>query len=203
MADDRNEGPFYARRPTPDRIKRKFDLVRVRAGKSIRGIMLAGDLVGAYTHYWGGRTVPCFAGECVACKRNVEVRWHGYLPLLALKQQSIAIVEITDGCVEVFDDWYRKHRSLRGALVEVRRREGKANNPLWADLQDGPIPATNLPDPPDVQAILERMWGLHSLERVGDRAAGARTPRRVGEFLPGQRDLGFEPINGSGTLEHD
>lgn len=205
MADRKSDEDFWARRPEDGLEKRRYDVIRVGAGRSIKGIMLAGDVIGAYTHWFGGRTVPCFGPECRACATGVEIRWHGYVPLMAIKQRTIQIFELTVAAVGPLDAWFRTHRSLRGALVELQRRGGRANGMVRSLVSDGPLPAEALPDPPDVKAVLRNLWSLR--EDVGVLTNDRYTQKPVKPFpitkpnqtvIPGADTLGGRLHEGNG-----
>lgn len=189
MAESKNEGGPFARRPDAEHIVRKYDIVRCRAGKSLKGIMLAGDVCGAYTHWYGGKTVPCNGLTCPACSMNVEVRWHGYLPLYNTTTRNTIIAEITTAAVEPIDRWFREKRSLRGAFIEIMRGADRANAPLKSRVSDGPLPMEALPTAPHVREILEKMWGTWELRRrkAGDVAADGTISMR--DQLKGQTEI--------------
>lgn len=189
MKDDQEDVGPWARRPLEGTRTRRWEIVRVKAGKEVRGIMLAGDLVGAYTHFWGGRTVACDGRACLPCSKNVELRWHGYLPLYSARSRETSIIEVTEACVEVIDRWFSAHRSLRGAMVTIGRPGVKANGMLRARLEEGPLPVEALPAPPDVKSILENMWGREPLNRKRKSASASDGTVPISKFLPGQTEL--------------
>lgn len=189
MADQEFGAQAFSRRPSEARPARRWDIVRVKAGKAIMGVMLGHDVVGAYTHWWGGRTVPCNGPDCSPCSKNVELRWHGYLPLYSLKTRDTSIVEFTEACVEVIDRWFSEHRTLRGCVIEIHRPGAKANGELRAKVYDGPLAKAVLPESPQVEEILMRMWGQTALKKRKQAAAAAGESVHISKLLPGQTQL--------------
>lgn len=189
MAKEKIEQGPFARRPVSELVVRKYDILRCRQGKVVKGIMLAGDVCGAYTHWYGGRTLPCNGLSCPACKMNVEVRWHGYLPLYNTSTRNIVIAEITTAAVEPIDRWFREKRSLRGAFISIMRGAERVNSPLKSRVEEGPLPAEALPNPPHVREILEKMWGTWELRRRKGDDVAAEGVLRMGDTLPGQTEI--------------
>lgn len=173
----------FCSRPSDDDPTAKFRIQRTPAGNGIKGVILSPDIVGAYTHYYRGRTRPHTTPYCEACDNQTPVRWHGYFGLLG-KSGDVVIFEITATPVRVFDEYLRLHKTLIGALMVARRIGLRENARVHITLQREPDrPLITLPEPPDVRLFLSRLWDLkgESLHRGDDPKKKVKRSNRIAE----------------------
>lgn len=162
MKDTNGSKLGFQRRPPESDTETTVEVRRVAPGRPIRGIVLSHDLAGRFTHWFGGRTVPCHDGECKACNESVERRWKGWLAIYNPDTRGICILEITPKTVPPIDEYFRAHRTLRGAQITASRIGKKDNGKVVATLCSGPIHNDDLPTCPQVEKVLLKMWGVEA-----------------------------------------
>lgn len=151
---------FYAR-PPEGITEAQWVIRRVGADKSSKGIILSHNLVGCYTHFWRGCTIPCPSkGACEPCGNGSPRRWHSWFAAYQPTSGFRAIMEITPRVIEAFDAAFRKNRTLRGLAFDLHRSPAKPNGKLYAVLSESNVPKDSLPKAPDVAKHLMRMWGF-------------------------------------------
>lgn len=148
----------WTNRPDRDPSDVPLNLLRVKPGRPIGGIALTDDLTGAYTHFWHGRTKLCTEHLCEACAALNAARWKGYLQIWNPTSGVIAIMEMTASCVPAVENWIDKYGSLKGAKVTVQRAGAKVNSRVVCEIQSSPYTTQKLPEAPDLQKQLARMW---------------------------------------------
>lgn len=150
----------WTARPNRDDKRAACPLLRARPGQTIKGIITSPDAVGAYTHYWRGRTTLCLYPNCEPCSISRAARWYGFLHLWNPDSNKTAIAEITPSCTLALDEWLAKFGTLRGAKATIARANGKINSRVDLTLAAGSYAPENLPHPIDLQAQLCRMWEI-------------------------------------------
>jgi len=129
-------------------------------GRTITGVILSDALVGVFTHWYDGRTVPCYhgpGGVCALCQWAPR-RWKGYVALLWNGTPRQGMAEITldavRGCPRLAD----KDVSLRGLRLVLQRKGRVPNGPVTATVSPSPFQIESLPVPFTVQDALLRIW---------------------------------------------
>lgn len=156
-------------------------ILRSRPAKTIGGIITSIDCVGAYTHYWKGRTCLCTHPNCDPCDASRAPRWYGYLAVVPPNGGQAAILEITPSCVPALDAYRESHGTLRGALIKVQRANAKINARVICTLTEGSFGGEKLPTAPNVKAQLCKMWEVPSLQIVHPESGA----NGQAELLPG------------------
>ena len=159
MAANQN-GVTFSRRPSQEQMKRKLDLIRVPASGIPLRVILSHDVLGCDTHYAKGRTRPCPGENCEQCEKGEAPRWRGYLMVATKDLEEIQVLEVTPAVMPKLDAHFREHRSLRGAGINLERKNGKANGELWCRIAAKPKQAPALPKAPRLENFLNAMWGL-------------------------------------------
>jgi len=151
-------------------------LHRSKPGRTINGIITSNDLVGAYTHFWKGRTSLCTYPECEPCSVSRSARWYGYLHIWNPETNASGILEITPSCLPAIDDWLEKFGTLRGAKISVSRASHKINSRVVATLKATNFAIDRIPPCVDVISQLCRMWEVtrEAAATADDDAQGVR-----------------------------
>ncbi len=126
-------------------------------------IILSGDVVGGYVHFIRGRSVKCPDNECAHCDNNTERRWRGYLVVADARSRELSLLELTAAAMRPIDTYFRKHRTLRGALLETKRVPEKANGRLYSLITESAINVDSFPAVPSVKSLLRKLWCLPSV----------------------------------------
>ena len=158
MAKDRNTPSIFSTRPEPRDVSIRYRIVRCGPKAPLRATILSTELVGCYTHYWHGRTLPCCPQSCPACDESQPRRWHGYLAITGKDQLDLEILEITAAASAAFAAYLDRFPTLRGAQLRLQRVGAKANGRLDSTLWPPTESTNSLPTEPDVEAILLAMW---------------------------------------------
>jgi hypothetical protein len=182
MTEDRRPRPEFLARPPEALIEPQWQIRRVRAKGTLGGVCLSHNLVGCYTHFFRGSTVPCPSqGTCEACDSNISRRWHSWFGAWAPETGGKCIVEVTLRAVSTFDARFRTNRTLRGCKFAIKRVPERDNGKLHVVLTDGDVPNDAIPKDCDVVKHLMRMWGYAvdlSPAKLFDPAAEAHAKRQ-------------------------
>jgi hypothetical protein len=150
----------WTNRPDRGDHPTQLQLLRCRPSHPLLAIITADDVLGAYTHYWKGRTRICTHPTCDACDAHHAPRWYGYLAVVSTAMTAPTLVEITPSCIEAIESYLHEYRTLRGAQLTLKRANPKANSRLQATLEPSAYRDGKLPAAPDVRAQLERIWEI-------------------------------------------
>lgn len=160
MHDDPKQPVHWSHRPKAADMPARWDVLTVPA-KGVGGlIILSHDVCGAYVHYERGRTRPCPRESCAACDAGAVPRWEGYLAVGNSRLDRLVIVRLTPAAMPPLDKYFRDHRTLRGAKLDLQRIGEKTNGKLRAYITRGSAASETLPKGPKMQQFLERMWGI-------------------------------------------
>lgn len=152
--------PKYTNVPPKDPRGHALPIMRTPAGKKFRCTITSPDIVGCNTHYWGGKTVPCEAPECEACRNGIPYRWHAYCSAVLHPNMLHIIYEVTALAAEALVLYRKSHTTLRGCLVEAYRWRGAANGRIILKCEPSAQPPDSLPTPPDLTRCLAIIWQL-------------------------------------------
>lgn len=165
MENVRASGSGFSDRRTSGDTRRKYDLVRVKAGKFVAGIILNDRLVCRQVHRVGKASLPCDGDGCDHCHVNNGKRWYGWLAVYGQKGDRTLILEIPDGGLEEIERFQDENHTLRGAVIRATRPGVKTNGPVRVIVERGNHPGSLLPACPDVVAILCRIWCIDADHR--------------------------------------
>jgi len=150
--------PTFTRDVPDDPRGPAFPIIRTPAHRPLVAIVTSEDLVGCYTHFYKGRTFPCEAPECDACKDGIPYRWHAYQSAYDPKKHFHFIFECTAQAGERFTDYRAIHNSLRGCLFEATRMHARHNARIIIHCKPADLTAIRLPKPPDIIKCLAILW---------------------------------------------
>ena len=139
---------------------RGYDLTRTPSDGQLKGLITCHDLIGCYTHWWGGRTVPCEDDNCEACKANTPSRWHCYLSLLLTKTFDHILFECTGKAALPLIEWRDEHGTLRGAFMTAWRPKRRHNARVEILLKPYDTSQLKFPPAPDLKRAMPVIWQL-------------------------------------------
>lgn len=114
---------------------RCMTVVRVRPGQKLLVSHLCAEIVGLYTHWFGGKTVPCDLNHCKACDRNVPRLWKGFFPFqLVVDPSKCGLLCITPLAVRHLQEFQSEHNGYLGLRVEYSRKGTLINSPMACDV---------------------------------------------------------------------
>ena len=156
--------PDFTNRPPAEPRGPAFPLRRTPTGKPLIAIITCDDLIGCPTHYYKGRTQPCSAPDCEACRDQVPWRWHGYVSALNTATHEHFIFEMTAQATDALVAYYDQHETLRGCLFEAKRLHTRQNARVILRCKPADLQQTSLPAPPNLEHALSILWNLPAPE---------------------------------------
>lgn len=156
-------------------------LVRVTGKKPIRFLCLSDTIVGAQVHYAGKRTNLCLREVCPICARREKSRWTGFVCGMALNTHKRAFINLTELAAAALRPHFEVNRTLRGAIIDLRRARPDDNAPLLAEVASHSFNEDELPVALDTWAFIRKLWNLETLEV--QQYLGGGNPI-AGEILP-------------------
>lgn len=166
--------PAWTNSPPKDAAGPSLPLLRTPASKPLVAVVTSDDLIGTYTHFWHGHTIPCNRPDCEACRDSIPYRWHAYLSAYRPFDGLHFLFEMTAQASENFVTYRMAHGTLRGCLFEMRRHHSKPNGRLLVRCRPADLANMVLPKQPDLLVVLAVLWNL-PLDAV---THGARDPDR-------------------------
>lgn len=152
--------PSWSNTPPTEASKPGFPLLRVPRGTRTTYLCTADDLVGCYTHFWGGRTVPCEDNDCKACHEGIPARWHAYLSVLEAGTLRHSLLETTAGPALTLCEYRNTYRTLRGCRILAYRTGSGINGRINFHCTPADLSKVAMPPAPDVLRLLATVWRL-------------------------------------------
>ncbi len=137
-----------------------FPILRTPSYKPLTAIVTSEDLVGTYTHFYKGRTMPHEQEACEACKAGVPYRWHAYLSAWTQSTGLHFIFESTAQAAETFTEYREAFGTLRGCVFLAQRMNQKANGRVLIRTKPVDLKSMVIPEPPDIIKCLSIIWNL-------------------------------------------
>lgn len=155
----------------PDQETRHaLPLVRTPERGQLRIIITTPEILGTYTHWYGGRTQPCRGDACKPCLEGSPSRWLGYLAGVVADGPRHAIIEVPQLAAQQIARYLEEHGTLRGHMMSLARLSRRPNGRVSASLQRDERPDRVIPPPPDMYRCLATLWQI----KLADFAPGHR-----------------------------
>lgn len=150
----------------PRKGKKQFVWKMVRTPKrgALDFTVLSPRSLGLFTHWFDGRTFPHRLADCSACKHNIRMEYHAYVAAFKTNGLERIVVEFTERVDGFVLDWLRERRSLRGAVMSMKRMGESACSKIHLKIARD---CTDVPDSmpsPDLRGILAHIWKLPDLD---------------------------------------
>ncbi len=152
--------PNWSNELPPAPTHHGFDLKRTPADRPLRAIVTSEDLSVCWTHYWGGRTVPCESPECEACKALSPSRSHCYLTAIDCTTREHFLFECTALAAVPFTIYRDSYHTLRGCLFQASRPKRRRNAKVEILCKPADLTKITLPQPPDIPRAMAVIWQL-------------------------------------------
>jgi len=157
-------------------------LERIKPGGAFRAIITTPTALGVWTHFMGGRTLPCMDSDCPGCLAQMPRRWEGYLGCLTPSPSRHIIVALTPAAALGISDTAVDRFALRGNLIIFERAGKRLNSRLRARVEPIEFYQKMLPPEPDLKAHLMHIWGLEQSHQGQDNQTYVN---RVQQFYKG------------------
>ena len=174
-------------RPADSELRTSYRIVRAPNQGELQGMILSPRIYGCDTHYFHGRTRPHTEPICEACDEGAGKRWQGYLALMLTKSRDLALFEFTAAAAAPLVEYEAHNNTLNGAVIRAFRTSVKANARVVIRIERGDVDLFHAPEPPDVEAILQRIWGIDRLLQHEAQRHQAAKALRTGNQQPDQR----------------
>jgi len=135
-------------------------LIRTPSTRPLKAIITSHNLIGTFTHFYGGHTIPCEQPDCKACLEGIPSRWHGYVACYSFHSQLHFIFEMTAAGAVPLQEYFREHDTLRACAIEAYRWNKRTNGRVVIKTEPSATPPSVLPQPPDIIKIMAMIWQL-------------------------------------------
>jgi len=160
MSNGSSSGGF-SEVPEAGQRERNWEILRCGATEALKFVILSDQVTGHSLHFYGGRSKPCSRpGCCEGCENGNMARWYGYLGAHAVRGHDLAVVEITAGVAERFQEARRKFGTLRGLRCRLERRGKRREGKLIATFLPANVALDELPVSINVLRMMCRVWEI-------------------------------------------
>jgi hypothetical protein len=167
MYEEGSSREIFLRRPNEIKQNVAWPMMRQKGSKIQFGTMISKDTIGAYLHYWRGRSVPhVYDGRCEACDKGYPFRYYGYAAALVGPNDVHGLIEFTDAAMAQVDAAYCKFRTLRGLVFKQSRVNLRSNGRMHVHFEEARRDRGELPKTPDVIKMLMNMWEVPELFQI-------------------------------------
>lgn len=181
MDPERQDGN-WCNRPAEIDLPNPWEILRVGARGLPTALVLSPDTMGAYCHYWGGRTRLCLKSGCEPCSKGNVARWRGYIAVLVGINRATRLLELTPPCIPPIDRYLKEWGTLRGSIITLTRKGRIDNGQLECVFAEKPVAGNGLPADPDVAAHVVRIWRATHTPKSSELALDATSSLRESGF---------------------
>lgn len=144
-------------------------ILRTPAKRPLQAIVTSTDLIGCYTHFWHGSTVPCTLPECEPHKDGLPFRWHAYMSAVDVFNHLHFIFEVTALAAKPFVAFRDVHGTTRGCQFLAKRWNNRPNARIIIQTKAVDLTQIHIPEPPDVRKCMAIIWSLPDQNVVASR----------------------------------
>lgn len=152
--------PRWDAPPPNDSRLQHLPLQRLGKKGYLRAAITSPEILGVWTHFMSGRTLPCLDAQCPGCESQLPRRWEGYLGVLTAETRRHLILALTPGAAIGIADTAPNPVNLRGLVLIAERLGSRPNARLKARVEEVDLSQIKLPPIPDLKAHLLHIWGL-------------------------------------------
>lgn len=150
---------------------------RTPAQRPLDAIVTSHDLIGCYTHFYKGSTIPCEGENCKAHAEGIPFRWHAYMSCVDHKSNLHFLFEVTALGATHFTAYRDVHNGLRGCFFRAERWNRKPNGRCIFQMKPAVLADRELPPAPDLEKCLAILWSLPiDTVQTPDRSAENKMP---------------------------
>lgn len=153
-------------RPEEVNVQRdRWAIVRPGSGSGIEGWILGTKIVFALEHYVRGRTIPCSQRPtCEGCNAGSYARLCAYCWILDREDLTVKILALPKSGADQLKTLIERGGLASASLKFFVKRAGltKRSAVVLSINDSEPIPLTEAPHTPPLEAVLLRLWGLSS-----------------------------------------
>lgn len=168
MVSNPYRGPLR-RVPCPNAPRVPYvKILRPKKGCTVRVVSLSQQIMGVEIHYRDRLSIPCTGvpHKCPGCVAVMPKKWRGYIVGLEQPQHKLWIVEFTPCAYRECLAMPAFGMSLRGRTIGLYRMRHSDRAKVQASVSDQRV-SYELPECPDLEALLQRIWGIEPEEDGG------------------------------------
>lgn len=136
-----------------------------------RGVITCDRPYECFTHFVGGRTLPCMEPVCAACSADRPKRYEGFVSVVWVTNRKHEIVRFSWNAMMQLKSQISNQDSLRGLLVQLERKTGRQNGRVQCLVEPISIEVAKLPQTPKLEEHLARIWRVDGISVSTDERA--------------------------------
>lgn len=148
---------------TPEFGGPSMHIRRLKANEDLQFIVLSRALVGIWTHWMKGASMPCVnpRSSCKGCIGSEPTRQKFLLHVYSYYTKQEEVLELPPGAAQDFLEFYPMGATIRGQRLKIKRGGGKKARltvdilPPYDEQTIGPLPAEKDPVIPLIE-----LWSL-------------------------------------------
>ncbi len=152
--------PQWSNTPPASPNGQSLPIRRTPPFKALAAIVTTEDLIGCFTHFYKGHTVPCEGQNCPAHQDGIPFRWHTYLGAVDVTNGLHFIFECTAQATDPFVAYRKAHGTVRGCLFEAKRMNSRPNGRVTIRTKPADLTERAIPEPPDLKKCMAIIWSL-------------------------------------------
>lgn len=152
--------PAFTNVPPADPRGTALHLIRTPTHQQLRAVITSEDLLGCFTHFWRGRTLPCDVEDCEACRQGLPFRWHAWVSCWTSKPSRHLLFEMTAQAAETLVQYREANNGLRGCEFTAWRPSRKPNGRVCMTTRKSPANDDQLPPGADLVKALSIIWNV-------------------------------------------
>lgn len=178
--------PNWSEAPEFDPARITLRLLRTPHDRAIDLLPTSRRPIGTFTHFHQRRTIPCSGlPDCPLCLAGHPARWHGFIAALLLPHREHIIWQYTAPLAHQIGDYLAQAESLRGSIITAKRIAPYPNARITIWIRPAGNNTAPLPDPPDLPALLCRIWDVPNTNQTPNRLTEGHADR----FTPKPDDV--------------
>ena len=135
-------------------------IFRTPAARPIEAIVTSHDLIGCYTHFWHGSTVPCTLPDCEPHRDGIPYRWHAYMSAMGIQTRLHFIFEVTALAATNFTRYRDQNGTLRGCHFIAKRWKARPNGRILIQTKPADLAKISIPEAADLKKCMAIIWSL-------------------------------------------
>jgi len=116
-----------------------------------------------YTHYVGGRTLPCMTDGCAACEDRRPKKYEGFIAGVWAGSKRHEIVRLTIAGMMQLKQSIPQGESWRGTAVEIERKGIRNNGRVVVHVLQTIVEGSKLPAALPLEDHLLRVWRIDGI----------------------------------------
>lgn len=152
-----------------------------------RAIITCDEFYEVDTHFIGRRTLPCMDQNCKACEAKRPIKYEGYVSVVWMQNKRHQILRLTKPAMLQLKSQIPSQNSPRGVALQLQRRGDRPNGQVLVFVEPAQIDVLRLPEPPQLELHLAKIWRIDGIDVASDDAAYVR---QLGVWIEEKIELG-------------